>query len=221
MMKKILLPVLLVNAIICFSTLADIEKVDNNKIAGVWVNNNFYYTFDNQGIMKSAKIESELINHNTYIYEIIAMKGHEFIRYGKDLSDSASVNFLYVSNVTDSTAMFGPGMAFVKADSTEGLRGSWKHVDNLSSIYWNIGANTIEYRQAVLDINTGELKTVEEHHGTYVRGQSRNDTGRFYIDFQDGKKAVVVPIFYKNIMYMFDLNPRRTMFTLTESALDM
>ena len=76
----------MLNAIISFSTSADIKEVDKNKIVGAWVNNNFYYTFDSQGIMKVTKIDSEPISYNTYRYEIIAMGNHEFIRYGKDLS---------------------------------------------------------------------------------------------------------------------------------------
>lgn len=217
-MKKILLAILLLNVIICFSTSADIKEVDKNKIVGAWVNNNFYYTFDNQGIMKASKIDSEPISYNTYRYEIIAMGDHEFIRFGRNLSDSASLKLLLVSNVTDSTAMFAYGMTFVKADSIKGLKGSWKHVGNLSLIHWNIDTDTIDYSQVVLDLNTGELITVEEHYGTYIRGVGKGEAGRLFIDFEGGKKAVVVPIFYKDIMYMFDLNPRRTIFTLAESA---
>ena len=217
-MKKILIAILVLNAIIYFNSSADIGNVDKNKIVGAWVNNDFYYTFDSQGIMKVIKIDSRPINYATYRYEIIAMGDHEFIRYGKDLSDSTSVKFLYMNNITDSTVILGYGMAFVKADSIRGLKGSWKHVDDLSSIYWNIDNNTIDYHQIVLDLKTGELITVEEHHGTYNRGVSRQEAGRFYIDFQDGKKTVVIPIFYKDIMYMFDLSPMRSTFILAESA---
>ena len=217
-MKKVLIVILMLNAIICFSTSADIKEVDKNKIVGSWVNNDFYYTFDSQGIMKVTKIDSEPISYNTYRYEIIAMGNHEFIRYGENLSDSTSVKFLYVNDVTDSLAVFGYSLAFVKADSTKGLKGSWKHIDNLSSIYWNIDNNTIEYLHAALDFKKGELITVEEHQGTYTRGVGRHEAGRFYIDFQDGKKTVVIPIFYKDIMYMFDLNPARSTFIMAESA---
>ncbi len=217
-MKSILIDILLLNVIICFSISADIAGVDYKKIIGSWINNNFYYSFDSEGIMKKIINDSEPVSYDTYKYDIIAMGNHEFIRYGKNLSDSISISLLYLSDITDSTAMFGYGMTFVKADTTNGLLGLWKHVDGLSYIYWNIGLSTIDYTQSVLNLNTGGFETVEEHHGTYIRGHGRYDAGRFFIDFQDGKKAVVIPIFYKDIMYMFDISPRKSIFTLTESA---
>ncbi len=84
-------------------------------------------------------------------------------------------------------------------------------------VQWNIGEATIDYSQVVLDLSTGEFKTVEERQGTYIRANRRYDAGRFYIDFQDGKKAVVLPIIYKDIMYMFDLSPRNSLFIATEN----
>ena len=217
-MKKVIFALTVFNIILSIYISADIKKVDINKIAGTWVNGEFYYSFDTQGVMKAIKIDSHPLSYSTYRYEVIAMGDHELIRYGKDLSDSASVNFLLVGSVTDSSAIFAYSIHFVRADSVNGLKGIWKHIDGTSLIFLNIGMNTIDYNHADLDFNTGELITVEEHHGTFIRGRGMDEQGRFYIDFQDGKKAVVLPILFKDIMYMFDLNPSRTRFILTESA---
>ena len=217
-MKKVIFALTIFNIILSIGISADIKKVDMNKIAGAWNNGNFYYSFDTNGVMRAIKIDSHPLSYGTYRYEVIAMGDHELIRYGKDLSDSASVKFLLVSSVTDSSAIFAYSIPFIRADSVNGLKGSWKHIDELSLIFLNIGMNTIDYNQAELDFNTGELITVEEHHGTYTRGGVMDEPGRFYIDFEDGKKAVVLPILFKDIMYMFDLNPSRSKFILTESA---
>jgi hypothetical protein len=216
--KKVIFVFTFYAIILSLGISADIEKADITKIEGSWINANLYYSFDTKGVMKTIKIDSHPLTYQTDRYELIAMGDYELVRYGKDLSDSATVKFLLVTGMTDSSALFAYGIPFARADSVNGLKGVWKHVDNSSLILWNIGSNTIDYIQSELDYDTGELITVEEHHGTFARGGVMDEPGRFYIDFQDGKKAVVLPILFKDIMYMFDLNPSRTRFILTESA---
>jgi hypothetical protein len=197
---------------------SEIVNVDTEKIAGSWLNGNFYYSFDADGVMRAIKIDSEPLFYQTYKYELFSMGDHELIRYGKDLSDSASVNFLFVAVENDSVTTFAFSTPLVRADSAKGLAGEWSHVDGYSSIYWNIGKNSVDYIQSSLDTDTGELVMLEEHHGTYTRGKSLTDPGWYYLDFQDGKKAVVLPILFKDILYMFDLNASRARFLLTENA---
>lgn len=218
-MQRVVVLLLSIYVALVLSTVpANTEDMVTGTITGVWVSNNLYYTFDDQGIMKVIHIDSKPIYYETYYYEIIPTRNHTFIRYGKDLTGSTSINLLFVSDITDSTAVFAYGKPFVSVGSVKGLRGSWKCVEDFTSIHWNIDWNTVDYRQDVLDLKTGEFKTIEEHHGTYSRGKRKNEAGRFYIDFQDGKKVVVIPILYEDIMYIFDLNPGRSLFRLTESV---
>jgi len=217
-MKKIIVPIILY-FILFITTSAGIEKVENSEIIGSWINNhNFHYTFDEQGIMKVINISSEPAYYNTYKYEVISMGINEFIRYGKDLSDSASVEYMLIANVIDSTAVFAYGKTFVRIDTGKGLLGSWKHVDELSLINLNIDKDAIIYRQMELDFATGELKTIEEHRGTYKLGNMMKDAGWFYIYFEDGKKTMILPIIFKDIMYVFDLNPSWSTFNLSENT---
>ncbi|MFC1489765.1 hypothetical protein ACFL6K_01000, partial [Candidatus Latescibacterota bacterium] len=183
-----------------------------------WINGNFYYSFDMDGVMRAIKIDSDPVFYQSYKYELISMGGLELIRYGKDLSDSASVSFLFAESENDSVSTFAYCTSFVRTDSTSGITGAWRYVDGDMVIDWNIGKNTIDYSQSFLDFDTGEMVAVEELHGTYTIGKSMVDTGWYYIDFQDDKRAVVLPIQFKDILYMFDLNMSRSRFMLTDNA---
>ena len=217
MKKVVVLLILLV--LLCIKISAEIEKVENSEIIGSWVNNHyFYYSFDEQGVMKVINIDSEPAYYNTYRYETIRMGSKEFIRYGKDLSDSTLVEYMLIGDVFDSTAVFAYGKTFVRAGSGKGLLGSWKHVDDLTEINWNIDKDAIAYKQMEFDFTTGELKTIEEHQGTYRIGKRTEDAGFFYIYFEDGKKTMILPIIFKDIMYVFDLNPSWSTFNLSENT---
>ncbi|MFC1537949.1 hypothetical protein ACFL6H_00870 [Candidatus Latescibacterota bacterium] len=217
-MRKLIILITIYNLLFAINSLSDIEKMDSGKVAGSWINGDFYYSFDTKGVMRAIKIDSIPVFYQTYNYELFSMDSHEFIRYGKDLSDSASVNFLFVNTENDSVAMFAYCTPFVRADSAKGLSGEWIYVNGFSTISWNIGSDTIDYTQSVLDTDTGEFLTLEEHHGAYTRGRGLDDPGWYYIDFEDGKKAVVLPILFKDVLYMFDLNMSRAKFLLTENA---
>ncbi|MFC1541093.1 hypothetical protein ACFL50_01445 [Candidatus Latescibacterota bacterium] len=217
-MKKLVILLTICNVLFSVHSLSDIEKIDVGRIAGSWINGDFYYSFDTKGVMRAIKIDSSPLFYQTYNYELISMDSHEFIRYAKDLSDSASVNFLFVDAENDSVAMFAYCTPFFRADSAKGLAGEWIHVNGYSTISWNISRDTIDYIQSVLDTDTGEFVTLEEHHGAYTRGRGLDDIGWYYIDFEDGKKAVVLPIMFKDVLYMFDLNMSRARFLLTENA---
>ena len=216
-MKKIVVLIFLI-ILLYMNVSAEIEKIENSTVVGSWINNhNFYYSFDEQGIMKIINIDSDPAYFNTYRYEVIMLGTKEFIRYGKDLSDSASVEYMLI-DVIDSTAVFAYGKAFIRADKGKGILGSWKHVDELTSINWIIEKDAIVYRQTAFDFTIRELKTIEEHHGTYKLGTWTKDAGFFYISFDDSKKTVILPIIYQDIMYIFDLNPSWSRFYLSENT---
>ncbi|MFC1552893.1 hypothetical protein ACFL6P_10075, partial [Candidatus Latescibacterota bacterium] len=160
-MKKLIKLVTVCTVLISVNLSSDILKIDAEKIAGSWLNGNFYYSFNAEGVMRAIKIDSEPLFYQTYKYELISMGAHELIRYGKDLSDSASVQFLFAAVENDSVTTFAYSTPFVRADSANGLAGEWIRVHGYSSIYWNIGKETVDYMQSSLDVDTGELVMLE------------------------------------------------------------
>ncbi|MFC1528341.1 hypothetical protein ACFL5B_00375, partial [Candidatus Latescibacterota bacterium] len=144
-----------------------------------------------------------------YTYEKLGL--FSLIRFGKDLSDSTDFNFLFVDEVTDSTAIFAYGTPFVRADSSSGLFGTWKYVKDLKTISITIRANTIDYRETRMDYKTGIINTIEERQGRLEvrKGRFR---GQFTIHFSDNTTSTVVPLLYNNIMYLYDISPRKSMF---------
>lgn len=193
-------------------------RITNPKqIWGAWVNReNFYYTFDADGVMRARKSDPVSPTDDSYRYEMFIMQDYEFIRYAENLTDSTGVHFLMVCDVMDSTALFAYGVPFMKADDTEGFPGRWVRVNDLSVITWVFGVDEIEYHHDILDLFTGEFFAFEDRRGTYRYFSRGFNAGRYYIDFEDGEKAVVVPILFKKIMYLFDLSPRRTLFKSTD-----
>jgi len=164
--------------------------------------------------MKVVNLLSHPAYYNTYRYEIVTMRDRNFIRYGKDLADSASTAYMMIGGVDDSTAVLAYGKPFIREGEGKGLYGVWKYVDDLKVIQWDIEADTITYREEELDFTTGALVTSEEHMGTYQHIKYGDEAGRFVIVFTDGKKTEVLPIVYEDIMYMFDLNPSWSLFSI-------
>ena len=198
---------------------AEVVSIEESGIAGSWVNNHeFYYSFDDQGVMKIANLVSAPAYYNSFRFEVMFMGGNEFVRYGKDLADSTSVAYLLIDDVEDSTAVLAYGKPFVRDGAGEGLYGTWKHVGDVTVVQWIIGPETIVYRDAEFDFGAGGLVVTEEHTGTYVRRKRGGNAGRFNIRFDNGMKATVMPIMYDDVLYMFDLNPSWSQFTSAENA---
>ena len=62
---------------------------------------------------------------------------------------------------------------------------------------------------------TGTINIIEEKQGIFEarKGKYR---GQFTIHFSDDTQTRVVPILFKNIMYLYDLSPRKSMFLRSE-----
>ncbi len=195
-------------------------RIANPKqIWGTWVNReNFYYTFDAGGVMRASKSDPVSPTDDTYRYEMFVMKDYEFLRYAENLTDSTGIHFLMVCDVMDSTVLFAYGVPFMKDDDSEGFLGRWVRVDELSVISWVFGVNEIEYHHNILDLSTGEFIVFEDRRGTYRYFNRGFNAGRYFIDFEDGEKAVIIPILFNKIMYLFDLSPRRALFKSTDRA---
>ena len=194
----------------------DIPVEKKEAVIGAWVHRDFYYVFKDS-VMTALKIEGEPKGYKTFRYMLERMGAHDLIIFGKDLSDSKNLDFLLVDEVTDSTAVFAAGTPFVRADSSTGLIGTWKHMKEFETILLTIKTNTVDYRETAWDVNTGLTHITEERYGLYTPGKGK-DRGRFYISFDDGTRTTIFPIIYGNILYLFDLCPRKSMFQRVERA---
>ena len=190
------------------------EKLE--EVIGAWVHKDFYYVFQDS-VMTAIKIDGEPKGYKTFNYSVKRLGFYNLIRYGRNLSDSTSFDFLLFDEVTDSTAVFALGTTFVRADSTTGLIGTWKHMKNFKTINLTIGSSTIDYQETIMDYKTGLTSITEERHGIYKPWKGRY-TGRFFVRFDDGTRTTIVPVLFGNIMYLCDLSPRKSIFIRTAKA---
>ena len=188
-----------------------------NPVIGTWVQRDFCYVFDNAGNMKAFKLKDEPKGYMMFKYSLVHTENHDFIKYGKKLIDRAHLELLLVKDVTDSTVLFSVGTPFVRTDSSTTLRGRWKHVKDFKTILLDVGVKTIDYHEMLYDVNSATTIIQEERHGHYTTGKG-NESGLFFISFNDGTETEIHPILFGDIMYLFDLSSRKCMFYRTETA---
>lgn len=221
-MKKIALMVSVLACVVVSILVAQNRQTASapidHAIVGGWERRGFYYVFDSTGVMKAVKIYGDPIGFKLLTYSIIKMGVNEFIEYGGD-KNSTSLNMLLINDVRDSTAIISYGTPFVRADSSDGMLGTWKRVEGFTTMIWTIGPQDIRYLETVYDITTGGTKIIENRAGTYTREPEEMSYnakalsgGRYHIRFDDGIKATVLPIIYKKLMYLFDLSPAKALF---------
>ncbi|MCD6307547.1 MAG: hypothetical protein J7M24_00980 [Candidatus Latescibacteria bacterium] len=187
-----------------------------NTIIGAWVHKGFYYVFQDS-VMTAVKTEGEPKGYKSFKYTIDRMDGYNFVRYGSDLSDSSGNNLLLVEDVSDSTAVLAFPTTFVRADSGAGLLGMWKHVVDLTAVEIVFQPGTLLYRQYTFDRTAGADSTIESKTGR-IRAGIGKYFGRFYITFDDGTKTTILPVIFGDLMYLYDLSPRKSLFIRTEHA---
>jgi len=185
-------------------------------IIGAWVHRGFYYVFQDS-VMTAVKISGEPKGFKSFRYTLEALGNIDLIRYGADLADTRNNEFLLLGTVTDSTAVIAYATPFVRADSSKGFVGTWKNVVDMKAIVLTVGAGTIDYSEIFLDGSTGRTVTTEQRLGFYRGGKGRN-SGKFYISFDDGSKATLLPIIFGDVMYLFDISPRKSVFMKTDRA---
>ncbi|MBN1294705.1 MAG: hypothetical protein JXB48_22910 [Candidatus Latescibacteria bacterium] len=189
-------------------------------ITGSWHYKGFYYVFNTDGTMKAVKTAGETIGYSQYKYSKIRMGGNDYIRFAKKLDDTTPFELLFVGDVTDSTAIISFGTAFVRADSSDGITGTWKHVEGRGTMIWKIDKNSIQYTESVFDMNTAEFRVIEKRQGIYIRDKYKKDVfsgeitgGKYHITFSDGTSKTILPVVHENLMYLFDLSPTKSKFT--------
>ncbi len=190
----------------------------NHAIVGGWERRGFYYVFDSTGVMKAVKISGDPIGFKQLTYSIIKMGVNEFIEYSGG-QDSTSLNILLINDFRDSTAIISYGTPFVRADSSDGMIGTWKRVEGFTTMIWTIGFQDIRYLETVYDITTDGTKIIDNRAGTYTRDPEEMGYnakalcgGRYHISFNDGRESTVLPIIYKKLMYLFDFSPAKALF---------
>jgi hypothetical protein len=184
-----------------------------NALLGNWRLSDFYYTFEDTVTMRAVKSDVKVHLSNRYRYRWIKMGMHDSILFEKDASDSLSAHILLIGEVTDSTAVLSLGAPFIRRDAGENLFGNWRYTQNLTRMEWTFYADSLEYRETVLDLSTGYERIIESSRGSYRRNtDSEAEAGSCAVVFQNGKRAVILPIVYKNLMYLFDLSPRKSFF---------
>lgn len=198
------------------AVLAEWDVENANPVKGSWKSKQgITYDFDADGGMRKTANESGSSNSNRYKYTLVTSGTHNLIKYSDPRYGSAKMNLLMVTSLTDSTATISHGLAFARADSGSGLTGDWLHVDELSMIRWHIDQDTVTYQHEELDMKTGAYTVLEDRSGTFTMGHHMDDTGRLYIDFSDGSNAVVFPLLFHDVMFLFDFSAIRSSFSKT------
>lgn len=200
----------------------NIEEVPKEKMDAImngWFQRGLYYVFDNRGIMKAVKISGDPVGYRQFKYTTFRMSGNDFVEYTHKSDGKQSVNLLLVDVVTDSTAILSCGTPFVRADSSEGMLGTWKNIKGQTTMLLTIEPETIRYSETVFEIETGNFKTIESRQGKYRREPAGRDIykqtengGRFHITFEDGRTRTMLPIIYDRLMYLFDLTSTKSEF---------
>ena len=189
---------------------------NKNSFQGTWINHRAKIIFDPGD---SLRINLKLLPEKSgvFVFETVPVGNMELIRYSKTLPDKSNSQFLLFADKTDSTANISYGIPFVRVSGDKGVFGTWKNIRDLSEIRWDIGADFIEYNETQLDLNTGFIIVKERHRGTYTVGEGYY-SGRFYVKFDDNVDAVIFPIVFGKIMYIFDMTPRRALFTVSRET---
>ncbi len=196
----------------------EITAQKKTSLIGNWQLSNFYYVFDDSVTMRAVKSDGKVLLSNRYRSRWLKMGTHDCILFEKDASDSLSASILLVGGVTDSTAVLSLGAPFIRKDAGANLFGVWRYTRNLTRIEWTFDPDSLEYRETVLDLSTGYERIIESSRGSYhLNTDSQAEAGSCAVVFQNGKSAVILPIVYKNLMYIFDLSPRKSLFVRVKS----
>jgi copper chaperone CopZ len=158
----------------------------------------------------SARVEKALNSIDGVKASVDLEKKTATIELSKEINDE-----VLIGAVTDSRAVIALGTPFLRTERGRGVPGTWKHLDRLSRMEWKFGPDTAEYRRTRLNLKTGEEELAESRAGTYRAASEKYEDGSFLLSFRDGSQAVVLPIVYRNLMYLFDLTPAKSLFSRT------
>ncbi len=192
-------------------------ELTREAIIGSWVHKGFYYVF-RDSVMTAISTGGEARGYRQFRYDMQRMDGFNFIRYGKELDGSSGTGLLYVDDVTDSTAVLAFPTTFVRADTTShGLLGTWRYVNDLNAVDVIFDPGRITYRYYTIDRTTGAETMIESRNGRIRPGKGKQHY-RFHVTFDDETSTTLLPVLFEDLLYLYDLSPRKSVFIRTDSA---
>ncbi|MCE5249974.1 hypothetical protein LLG96_07110 [bacterium] len=194
-------------------------------IIGSWERRGFYYTFDDSASMRSVRIVSDPIGYREYRYSTFNIQVNTFIEFRENGSEKKERNFLLLDDVTDTTAVIAFGTPFIRADSSKGLTGAWKRIEDMKTMLWTIRGDSVYFMVSMYDPDSRKYVTLENRSGSFVREpQSINvytkaeSGGRFHVHYDNGRSGLLLPVIYDDVLYVFDLTPGKADFVRVDSA---
>ena len=182
-------------------------------LVGTWQKREITYLFEDEVTLSVTRLGGGPSGYIRSRYTWAALGMHDCFTFRKDPADSLSQQVVLVGEVADSTAVLALGTPFVRSGTGSGLTGTWNHVEHLIRIEWTIGQDTVEYRKMVFNADAGRETVVEEYRGTWRRAEGRYEPGSFTVNFPENGQAIVLPMVYRDLMYLFDLSPGKSLFT--------
>lgn len=179
-------------------------------LIGTWYRRTFIYTFEDSVRFRVVRPGSRDIVRGRYSW--VRIGTHDCISLWGARGDSTAVEILLVSEITDSTAVIGLGTPFVREGKGRGITGQWKHMEPFRRIDWTFGPGNVEYRSIVYHPSSGEGQIVEARAGTYSPAEDAAEPGSFAVRFGGGAEAMVLPLVYRDMLYVFDLSPGKAFF---------
>lgn len=189
-----------------------VEITKRDLLMGTWKGGGCAYRIDPDGTMRIQRIGAPADTLRTR-YAWFRMGNHDCITMHREDGDSLSLQVLLIGEVTDSRAVIALGSPFLRVETGKGITGTWKHLEHLSRMEWKLGPGTVEYRRTVVNPKTGEEQPAESRKGTFIPASGKYEDGSLQLSFDDGARAVVLPIVYRNLMYLFDLSPGKSLFS--------
>lgn len=182
------------------------------RLVGAWNQRGLTYTFEDATTLNVTRLDGGPGGYIRGQYTWFTLGIHDCISFRKDPADSLSLQVVLIGEVTDSTAVLALGAPFVRSVPGRGLQGTWNHTENLTRIEWSFGSDTVEYRKTVFDFATGREAVVEEYRGVWKRAEGRYEPGSCEVTFGESGQSIVLPLVYRDMMYLFDLSPGKSLF---------
>lgn len=183
-----------------------------NLLAGTWKGGVCTYSFEAGDVLRVLRNDCASSDSLRCRYSWFRMGSHDCIALQPDEADNLSLQVLLIGETTESIAVIALGTPFVRIEGGEGINGIWKHMEPFTRVEWKLGVDTVEYRYTFIDPVTGREQVREVRNGVYRRANDRYEEGSLEVVFRDGNRAVVLPVVYKDMMYLFDLSPAKSLF---------
>lgn len=183
-----------------------LEQKMIDSLAGSWTHHDVRCLFDNEDGL--TVIRDNAHSERKFTYRLISAGDRTFLRCVP--ADGGEAVLMLKGDVTDSTAVLALGTVFVRADSGDGLTGTWEQANGLSITRLIFSDSTVTFTASRLDMDTGSLVVMESKRGDFTLATGKR--GQIRVAFDSGEAVDMVPLVADGVMYLFDLSPRKSMF---------